>query len=136
MNEDLIEYALKEFTPRLDKILACLDPQVVERDIISPQETLYSLNTTHLQPRHMLQSWIYQGKRLEECSPQEYLAYRVREGADRVEFSILEQQEVALIVWKSTVEGLPRVGNGGTRVLRKANDHWEEVREASSSWRS
>ena len=136
MSEELIEYALKEFTPRLDKILACLDPQLILSHEHSPSETFYYLDTRQLEPRHILQSWIYQGKRLEECSPQEYLAYRARKGADRVEFSILEQQEVALIVWQSTMEGLPRVGNGGTRVLRKANDHWEEVREASSSWRS
>lgn len=136
MNEDLIEYALQEFTPRLDKILACLDPELVERDIIGPQETLYSLDTTRLQSSHILQSWIYQGRRLEECSPQEYLDHRAREGSDRVEFSILEQEDSAIIVWESRVEGMPRVGNGGARVLRKANAHWEEVREARQAWRS
>jgi hypothetical protein len=134
MNKELIEYALKEFTPCLDKILACLDPRRIWSHEYSPGETFYSLDTRQLQSRHILQSWIYQGKRLEECSPQEYLVGRARERSDRVEFSILEQQDVALIVWESAVEGMPRVGNGGTRVLRKANNHWEEVRDARQAW--
>ncbi len=98
--------------------------------------TSYHLDTRRLQPKHVLQCWTSHNGQLEKCPPEQYLARRNIRGIDHTEFSILEQQGVAYIVWEWAIYGMGRGGCGGTYVLQKSEKGWIPISEMGHSWRS
>jgi hypothetical protein len=136
---DLIEFALRELTQQENKVLAYLRPELVWNYEYENGTVGYYLDTEALQVGDILQSWIYRDKTLTECSAEQYVQHRTAigsEGIDRVEFSILVQQDGARIVWRWKNGRVPGASRGGTYVLRKVDDKWVEEPGLGEFWRT
>ena len=139
MNEELVQFALTEkLASGQDRILVLLDSRLIRSDRIGSGEIMYTLDTSYLQPEYILQCWIYQDGQLEECSREQSVEYQeIMDSREigYVEFSILEQQLVAYVVWMWTDGKVPRASFcGGTYVLQKEHNHWQEMPELEWFW--
>jgi hypothetical protein len=139
MSDDLVEYALRELAREGNAVLAHLKPELVWEYEYENGTVAYYLDAKALQVGDVLRSWVYGDETLMECSAEKYMQYRAAtgsEGIDRVEFCILMQQDVARVVWRWENGRVPGASRGGTYVLQKADDEWEEVPSLGEFWRT
>lgn len=134
--DDPLQFALKRFKSDVPgKVLAYLSPDRIVR--FDGYETTCHLDTTNLQLQHILRCWRYRDGQWEEFSPEQYLEHQSVVGSHWTEFSILEKQNVAYIVWQWLVLVLKGRygGSGGTLILKKIGDDWIVLPNFGDTWR-